>query len=233
MSEVAKPDTWMPLVIGDYHKDTNRLTTEQHGAYLLLIMNYWVEGPPPDDDDDLAAITKLDPKAWKKHRPKIARFFRIVDGVWRHKRVDQELAEWTERKRKNIARAQAGGRGKAAKSSASGSASSTAQAPKSGAKNLLEGCSASASREVDGPTGQSTLSDERSIFDLEERIADAALRPCDDERSWAMDVKQAEDEELLCRRSDPDRASELCEFIGIAQERITALRRARLSVVAA
>lgn len=87
---MAKPDTWMPLYIGDYLKDTGRLTTEQHGSYLLLLMDYWVNGPPPDDDEDLAAITKLGPILWRKQRPRLLRFFSIVDGRWRQKRLDEE-----------------------------------------------------------------------------------------------------------------------------------------------
>lgn len=94
----AKPDTWMPLVIGDYLKDTGRLSTEQHGAYLLLIMDYWVNGAPADDDDELCAITHLDLKSWRRHREKLARFFRIEDGHWRHKRIEEELERWAERK---------------------------------------------------------------------------------------------------------------------------------------
>ena len=166
MSKETKPDTWMPLVIGDYLKDTTRLTTEQHGAYLLLIMSYWVEGPPADDDEELAAITRLDARAWKKAREKLLRFFRIEAGQWRHKRVDEELERWATKKAAYSARAAAGGRAKAAKSSAASSASSTPEVGEKQEKSREKGCLKSApqpaSREVDAPSGQSTLSGRRS-----------------------------------------------------------------------
>ncbi len=84
---------WMPLYIGDYLGDTQRLTTEQHGAYLLLILDYWRNGPPPDDDAVLQQITKLDTKGWKRHRPALIRMFQMEDGHWKHKRIERELAE--------------------------------------------------------------------------------------------------------------------------------------------
>lgn len=83
---------WMPLYVGDYLGDTQRLTTEQHGAYLLLILDYWRNGPAPDDDAVLQQITKCDARTWKKHRPAMARLFQVVDGEWRHKRIEAELA---------------------------------------------------------------------------------------------------------------------------------------------
>lgn len=82
---------WMPFYIGDYLGDTQRLTTEQHGAYLLLILDYWRNGPAPDDDAVLQQITKLDSKGWKRCRPAISRLFQTVDGEWRHKRIEHEL----------------------------------------------------------------------------------------------------------------------------------------------
>lgn len=88
MADVA---TWMPFYIGDYLGDTQRLTTEQHGAYILLILDYWRNGPAPDDDDVLIQITKLERARWKKHRAVLSKLFRIENGEWRHKRIDEEL----------------------------------------------------------------------------------------------------------------------------------------------
>ena len=82
---------WMPLYIGDYLRDTTRLTRDQHGAYFLLMMDYWVNGPPPDDDSQLATITKASPIEWRRLRSALLPFFSIVDGVWRQKRLDQEI----------------------------------------------------------------------------------------------------------------------------------------------
>jgi uncharacterized protein YdaU (DUF1376 family) len=85
-----KRDAWFPFYVGDYLRDTSRLTTELHGAYLLLILDYWTKGPLPDDDAALAAITRLAPAAWKKARAALEPFFQIGDGLWRHKRIDRE-----------------------------------------------------------------------------------------------------------------------------------------------
>lgn len=97
----------MPLWIGSYLADTSRLNTEQHGAYLLIIMDYWRNGPPPDDDETLANITKQTPAAWRKNGPVIRRFFKAVDGVLRHKRVDEELASAQDRAEKAQSKAKA------------------------------------------------------------------------------------------------------------------------------
>lgn len=83
-------DIWMPLYIGDYLADTMRLSTEQHGAYLLLIMEYWRSGPLLNDDEELAAITRLPPDVWAKHRPKLARFFNTDGQFWTHSRINAE-----------------------------------------------------------------------------------------------------------------------------------------------
>lgn len=96
MAKRDKPDVFMPLFIGDYMAGTSRLTTEQHGAYLLLMMDYWVNGPLPADDAILANITRLSADAWSIAKASIKHLFHEENGCLRHKRIDAELARATE-----------------------------------------------------------------------------------------------------------------------------------------
>lgn len=106
---MAKTDKFMPLYIGDYLRDTTRLTTEAHGAYLLLLMDYWVNGPAPDDDLVLSSITKMALKDWRKIRPFIAPFFHAENGVWINKRSDEERSKAIEKTEKKKVAGSAGG----------------------------------------------------------------------------------------------------------------------------
>lgn len=84
---------YMPLFVADYLADAAHLTTTQHGAYLLLIMNYWQRGGPlPDDDRRLASITRLGTREWLRNRPTLEEFFTLTHGAWVHNRIDNELA---------------------------------------------------------------------------------------------------------------------------------------------
>jgi uncharacterized protein YdaU (DUF1376 family) len=105
MSDEEKVKVWMPLFIGAYLADTQRLSTEQHGAYLLLIMDYWMNGAPADDDEELAQITKLSLSAWKKTKVKIVKFFTLTDGHWFHKRIEKELKDAKANKEKAVTKA--------------------------------------------------------------------------------------------------------------------------------
>lgn len=105
---MADANTWMPLYVGDYLADTQRLTCEQHGAYLLLIMDYWRNGPPPDDDEILAQIVKLDKAKWRKSRGVLSRMFNVENGIWKHKRIDAEIIRATDISDKRKAAGKAG-----------------------------------------------------------------------------------------------------------------------------
>jgi uncharacterized protein YdaU (DUF1376 family) len=84
----GKTDIWMPVYIGDYLADTMRVSTEQHGGYLLLLFHLWRRGILPDDVV-LAQITGLGVSAWSSARQVLGEFFEIRDGLWHHGRVER------------------------------------------------------------------------------------------------------------------------------------------------
>jgi uncharacterized protein YdaU (DUF1376 family) len=103
----------MPLWIGAYLADTMHLTRDEHGGYLLLIMAYWRSGSPlPDDDKKLSAIVSASQKEWRELRDVLSEFFHVGDGVWSHKRIDQELKSAGNFKAKQQANGAKGGRPK-------------------------------------------------------------------------------------------------------------------------
>ena len=50
---------WMPLYIGDLQAKFARMTAEQIGAALLLMMDFWKNGAIPHDLATVCSITKL------------------------------------------------------------------------------------------------------------------------------------------------------------------------------
>ncbi|OAN76723.1 hypothetical protein A8B82_15120 [Sulfitobacter sp. EhC04] len=63
----------MPMFWDAYIADTTHLSTEEHGAYLLLIAAMWRRnGWVPDDDRDNARITGLSAAKWKRTKARIA-----------------------------------------------------------------------------------------------------------------------------------------------------------------
>lgn len=99
---------YMPLYVADYLADAAHLTTVEHGAYLLLIMNYWQRGEPlPDDDVRLARIARMGPREWKRIRDTLSEFFDVSGGAWLHRRIDSELARVADKSLKSKKAAQA------------------------------------------------------------------------------------------------------------------------------
>jgi len=87
---VGKP--WMPLYVGDYLRDTQHLSTEEHGAYLLLLMECWNRGGAlPGEDGQLARIARLSPTKWRRVRDTLSGFFQICENSWSHSRISAEL----------------------------------------------------------------------------------------------------------------------------------------------
>lgn len=107
---MAKADIWMPLYIGDYLADTMDLNTEQHGAYILLLMAYWKNGGALLNDDlKLATITRLSADAWSMHKHTLASFFDLESdpALWIHVRAEKEMDKAGNNQEKRTLRAQA------------------------------------------------------------------------------------------------------------------------------
>lgn len=101
---------WMPIYWADYFADTTHLTTEEHGAYLLMIGAYWRRGTAlPDDPAFLASVCKLTVRRFKVVSNKLSDLFVIFDAFWYHVRVEKELLKSSERLLSARANGRAGG----------------------------------------------------------------------------------------------------------------------------
>lgn len=110
--EKQKPDSWMPLFIGDFLADTSHLTTEQIGAYALLLMAMWRNGATLDpSEEELAAIARLPVERWQAHAPKLMRFLTpTAEGLLTQKRLAEEYAHAWDVYTKRVEAGQQGGR---------------------------------------------------------------------------------------------------------------------------
>jgi uncharacterized protein YdaU (DUF1376 family) len=88
----------MQLYVSDYLADTAHLTAQQHGAYMLLLMNYWQRGKALDNSNErLSHVARLSPEEWAEAKPTLEEFFIIEDNVWTHARVEDDLAKIREK----------------------------------------------------------------------------------------------------------------------------------------
>lgn len=73
---------WMPLYIGDLQAKFTRLSSEQVGATLFLMMDFWKNGPIPSEPNILMSVTKLTSPKTKSliTTLKILNLFEEVDG---------------------------------------------------------------------------------------------------------------------------------------------------------
>lgn len=81
---------YMQLYVADYLADTMHLSTEEHGAYLLIIFNYWQTGKPIPKPR-LPKIARLSNDRWISAETSLSEFFSEVDGEWVHERIEIDL----------------------------------------------------------------------------------------------------------------------------------------------
>lgn len=82
---------YMPLYINDYLGDTDHLSAEEHGAYLLLLMAMWRHGGSvPNDDADLARITRTG-KRWPKIKERLRPLLMLTDVITQKRLQTEQL----------------------------------------------------------------------------------------------------------------------------------------------
>jgi uncharacterized protein YdaU (DUF1376 family) len=92
---------YMQLYVSDYLADTAHLTAQQHGAYMLLLMNYWQRGKPLDNTNErLSHVARLSPEEWEQAKPTLEEFFVIDGDLWSHARVEDDLEKIREKSAK-------------------------------------------------------------------------------------------------------------------------------------
>ena len=93
---------YMQLYIADYLADTMHLSAEEHGAYLLLMFNYWQTGKPIPKNR-LAKIARLTNERWADVEPSLREFFCDNGEEWVHLRIAEDLASVREKLTKKSA----------------------------------------------------------------------------------------------------------------------------------
>ncbi|MDP9572408.1 UNVERIFIED_ORG: uncharacterized protein YdaU (DUF1376 family) [Agrobacterium larrymoorei] len=95
---------FMPFWTDAYLADTVHLTTEQHGAYLLLLFQAWRshDCSLADDDELLALQAKVSPAKWRAMKPIVMSFWKLDKRRkrWVQKRLRIEREKVMERKAK-------------------------------------------------------------------------------------------------------------------------------------
>jgi uncharacterized protein YdaU (DUF1376 family) len=92
---------YMQLYVSDYLADTAHLTAQQHGAYMLLLMNYWQRGKALDNSNErLSHVARLSLEEWADAKPTLEEFFIVEGNLWTHARVEDDLEKIREKSAK-------------------------------------------------------------------------------------------------------------------------------------
>ena len=106
----------MPIYWDAYLADTTHLTTEEHGAYLLLLAAMWRRnGWVPDDDRDNARIVGLTSAKWRRAKERLGEFLVFNNGQISQKNLLKIWENTQEKIEKNRSNGTKGGRPKSNK----------------------------------------------------------------------------------------------------------------------
>jgi len=86
----------MPFYTDAYLADCHHLSTEAHGAYMLILLHTWRLGGKalPDNDKALMRIVKAKSiTRWRQLRSELLPFFDITDGHWHQSKLERTWSE--------------------------------------------------------------------------------------------------------------------------------------------
>jgi uncharacterized protein YdaU (DUF1376 family) len=129
-------NAWSPFYWRDYIADTGHLSLAEHGAYILLMAHYYSTGKPiPADPEQLGRICRCSKHDDNQTVIQILTHFFVRDGeVYRHRRIDDEIAKQQRVSAEYAARAKAGAAARWKRADATSNASSIPQAMLADAK---------------------------------------------------------------------------------------------------
>ena len=107
---------FMQFYPGDYLADTQHLTTEQHGAYLLILMAMWTQGGAlPNDEKKLARIAGVATRRWHVVGPDVVDLLTVEGDQITQKRLQRERQKADSKSEKRSVSGAKGGRSKSLK----------------------------------------------------------------------------------------------------------------------
>lgn len=87
-----KVDVFMRMYWRDYLADTQSFDAREHGAYMLLIAEYWMNGGPISADEKyLKRLTRLSGRGAGEALQRVLSKFKLRGHCLHHKRCDKEL----------------------------------------------------------------------------------------------------------------------------------------------
>ena len=98
---MAKTNIWMPLYWADYMNDTSMLSLAEHGAYMMLLKEYWQQGGALENDREriYRACKAINEDDQRNIDYILDKFFQEKSGKFYNKRADLELKKAKKNKR--------------------------------------------------------------------------------------------------------------------------------------
>lgn len=151
---MSKPAA-IPFFGDAYLADTTHLTTEEHGAYFLLLLAAWRQEDCglPDDDKKLARIAGLATRKWTAIKPTIMEFWAVENGRIYQARLRKERAYVDQKSESNRKSAEARWNKQGVENKASGVSERISERNAPPPPPIEEGLDADASNAQNGVSG--------------------------------------------------------------------------------